>query len=208
MLDHVRSRAHGLVLALSCAALAAPALAEARQEPAGEPSAMSAEEQEMMAAWTRALTPGEPHRELAAMAGSWTFEGTFWMAPGAPPMQSAGTAERTVLLGGRVLQETVRSTMFGQPFEGLGFTGYDNVTGAYWATWTDNMSTGVMISTGSCAEKRCAFTGSYNDPMTGKARSVRMTSRHEQDREVHEMFDTGPDGVEFKGMELVYSRKK
>ena len=29
-------------------------------------------------------------------------------------------------------------------FTGVGRTGYDNVTGRYWSTWTDTMSTGVV----------------------------------------------------------------
>ena len=37
--------------------------------------------------------------------------------------------------------------MMGMPFEGIGRTGYDNVTGKYWSTWIDNMSTGCYLHT-------------------------------------------------------------
>jgi len=169
---------------------------------------MTPEEQKMMEAWTKAMTPGPQHAELAAMAGTWEFKGKFRMSPSSPEEESTGTAVRTLLLGGRVLQEKVTSTMMGQPFEGIGTLGYDNVTGEYWSTWNDNMGTGIMISTGRCANKKCEFVGTYNDAITGGKKTVRMTSVHEADREVHQMFDKGPDGKEFRNMELTYTRKK
>ena len=53
--------------------------------------------------------------------------------------------------------------MMGTPFTGHGMTGYDNVTGKYWSTWTDSMSTGIMVSEGSCdAEGVCTFIGWTN----------------------------------------------
>lgn len=164
---------------------------------------------EMMAAWQAAMTPGPEHEKLAAMAGTWTFTGTFWMAPGAPPETSTGRAEREMTLGGRVLAERVESELMGQRFEGLGLSGFDRVSGRYWGTWNDNMGTGLMIAEGTCAEDgSCEFTGTWNDPMLGGPKTVRMTMKSGPDREVHAMYDKAPDGTEFKSMELVYTRSK
>ena len=179
----------------------------AAQQPASQPP-MSAEEQAMMAAMEKAGTPGAEHAWLNKMAGSWDLTATFWMGPGGPPTTSTGSAERSMILGGRVMVEKVTSQMMGQPFEGLGMMGFDNVSGKYWGTWNDNMSTGVMSSTGTCADGRCEFESVANDPVTGKAATARMTSEHGPDREVHAMFVAGPDGRQFKSMELVYTRKK
>lgn len=189
-----------LVLALSLA-LGGPALAHEERE-------MSPEEQAMMEAWTQAMTPGEPHAWLARQSGSWSFSGSFWMEPGAEPMVSPGTVERRMILGGRVMEETVSSSFMGQPFEGLGLSGYDNVTGEYWTVWTDNMGTGVMTATGTCdpGGASCTFHGSYNDPMIGGAKPVRMTLEATEGREVFRMHEAGPDGEEFMTMELVYTR--
>ncbi len=185
-------------------AAAGPALAE---QAGGQPQ-MSPEEQAAMAAMEKAATPGAPHAWLATMAGSWDFSGSFWSKPGDPPMASTGKAERSLILGGRVLTEKVTSEFFGQPFEGFGMTGYDNVSGKYWGTWTDNMSTGIMTSTGTCKDSKCEFEGKAFDPVTGKLATSRMTSEHSATREVHAMYGPGPDGKEFKMMELVYSRPK
>jgi hypothetical protein len=70
------------------------------------------------------------------------------------------------------------------------------------------MSTGLMSSVGTCQQGSCEFVGTNTDPMTGKAATSRMTSKHEADREVHEMYGPGPDGKEFKMMELTYTRQK
>jgi hypothetical protein len=185
------------------AALCWPAFAAAEQ-----PAAPSPGEAAMMAAFERAAAPGEQHAWLQSMAGEWDFEGTFWMAPGAEPMRSTGSVTRTALLGGRVLKELVKSSMMGQPFEGMGFTGYDNVAGHFWGTWFDNMSTSLMTMTGTCTDGNCTFDGTNTDPMTGEAAPARMVSKHAPDREVHEMWGPGPDGQDFKMMELVYTRRK
>lgn len=201
-----------LVFDLSCAALAAALLAAtATAQDAQKQPPMSAEQKAMMDAWAKAATPGKPHQWLTSKVGKWDFSGKFWQDAAQPPTTSNGTVERTAMLGGRVVAEKVASPgMMGQPFEGYGLTGFDNVTQEYWGTWSDTMGTGVMTSRGKCDDKgACTFTGEYVDAMTGKKKITRMTSRDEgPDKELHEFWEKGPDGKEYKGMELVYTRKK
>jgi hypothetical protein len=99
--------------------------------------------------------------------------------------------------------------MMGTPFTGHGMTGYDNVSGKYWSTWTDSMSTGVMVSEGTCdAQKACTFTGSWNDPIKKGPVKARMTSRWTSPTtEIFEMYAPGKDGKEMKMMEITYTRK-
>src|SRR5512142_32777 len=99
--------------------------AEQPQQKAGAPPQMTPEQQAMMAAWQKAMTPGPQHQKLMARAGSWTVTTKSWEKPGAPVQESTGTAERTVILGGRVLTETVHGTFMNMPFEGTGWTGFD-----------------------------------------------------------------------------------
>jgi hypothetical protein len=71
------------------------------------------------------------------------------------------------------------------------------------------MSTGVMISEGSCdATGACAFTGSYTDAVSGKPKQLRMTSSTSGDVETFAMFDKTPEGKEFRMMEIVYTKRK
>jgi hypothetical protein len=201
-----RPRHAAICIALS---LALPARANAGEtKPAAAPD-MSAEQKAMMEAYKKAGTPGAPHERLAKEAGDYELSVTSWDAPGAPPISDKGTASRKMVLDGRVMVEMMQGTNHGQPFSGHGMQGYDNVTGKYWATWNDSMSTGVMVSSGDCDEQAaCTFTGSWNDPVSKKPMTAHMKSRWtDANTEVFEMHAPGPDGKEFKMMEITYKKK-
>ncbi|HEX5960559.1 MAG TPA: DUF1579 domain-containing protein [Rhodanobacteraceae bacterium] len=184
--------------------LALPAFAQDQATPK-----MSPEEAAMMAAYQQAAAPGRQHAELASAAGDYTLSIRSWARPGADPTLDSGIATRRMILGGRVMAESVEATMHGQPFAGHGMTGYDNVSGKWWGTWNDSMSTGLMVSEGSCDEHRaCTFTGSWNDPVTrGKATARLETRWTSPGTEVFTMYGPGPDGKEYKMMEMTYTRR-
>jgi len=161
-----------------------------------------------MEAWQKSMTPGPQHAALARAVGTYVMTVKNWPEPGAEPMVSEGTAERTMALGGRVLEEKVSATMMGQPFEGLGRTGYDNVTRKHWSTWTDTMSTGLIVMHGSLADDGSgSFEGESADPMTGRMTKMRIAMRREGELEVSDFFMPGPDGKEIKTMEITYRKK-
>jgi hypothetical protein len=195
-----------LVAALALA-IALPALAQDAKKDA--PPKMSPEEAAMMEAYQKAGTPGDQHAALAKMAGTYDLSMKSWHSPGAPPTVEKGTATRRMVLEGRVMVEEVQSQMMGQPFTGQGLTGYDNVSGKWWSTWNDSMSTGLMVSEGTCDDKgACTFTGSWNDPVTKGKVNARMTTRWTSPTvEVFEMYAPGPDGKEAKMMEITYTKR-
>jgi len=173
-----------------------------------------AQEQKKMTmeeAMMKAGTPGEAHKRLAGMAGSWNTKVSFWMAPGAQPMTMNGTSENKWIMGGRYLEQRFTGTFMGQPFEGLGYTGYDNVKGTYWGTWMDNMSTGVMMTTGTLDEdgKTWNFSGTMADPMTAiDAQITEKVMVVDNDHHVFEMWGPDQNGKVYKTMEIHYTRKK
>ncbi|MBZ0114440.1 MAG: DUF1579 domain-containing protein [Thermoanaerobaculia bacterium] len=170
---------------------------------------MTPEQMAEMEAYMTAGTPGEAHEALAMTAGSYELTVRSWNDPAGEPMESSGTATRTMALDGRVLVEDVSSSMMGMPYTGHGMTGYDNVTGKYWSTWNDSMSTSIMVSEGTCDDDHvCTFTGSWNDPITGGLITSRMTSRWTSETtELFEMFGPGKDGEEVKMMEIEYRKQ-
>lgn len=170
---------------------------------------MTPEMRAMMEAFQKAGAPGAEHRKLASLAGTYDLTIKSWHAPSGEPSTDTGTATRKMILGDRVMVEEVTSQMMGQPFTGHGMHGYDNVTGKHWATWNDSMSTGLMISEGSCdAKLMCTFTGSYHDPVTKKPQTTRMTTRWtDANTEVFEMYAPGQDGKEMKMMEITYKKR-
>lgn len=222
-----RSMAAALALALSAAFVSAQAAQEkppvdkAKPVDAGKPADKAAakpkaaapamDEKAAMEAMMKAATPGEPHKQLAAMAGTWDTSVKMWMKPGDPPQESTGTTERKMVLGDRYLSETFDGTFMGQPFSGTGMTGYDNVTKKYVGTWADTMSTGMMLSTGMMDKggKSITSKSTMSDPMTGKTTTAKIKmSMTDADHQTMEMWGAGPDGKTYKMMEITYSRKK
>lgn len=195
---------------LAAIALLCSGLALAQTDTSAAPT-ITKEQQAQMDAWMKAMTPGAEHKMLESMAGTWNTRVKSWMAPGGSPMESTGTAENKVILGGRYVQTSFEGNFMGMPFSGIGYTGYDNIRKQYVSTWMDNMSTAVMITNGKWddATKSLVFTGTMDDPMTGKAQSLKETVRVvDNDTHIMEMWGPGPDGAMFKMMEITYSRKK
>lgn len=194
---------------LAAAAIVLLATSAPAQTGEGQPQ-MTPEQKAEMEAYMKAGAPGAPHEALASMAGTYELKIKSWHEPGGPAMEEIGTAKRKMTLGGRVLVEELASSMMGTPFTGYGMTGYDNVTGKYWVTWNDSMSTGVMVSEGTCDEsgQTCTFTGSWNDPIKKAPVTARMTTRWTSPTtEIFEMYGPGPDGKEIKMMEITYTKK-
>ncbi len=188
-----------IVLVLAVAALSCPAAAQQGQD-----------EEAMMKVYMQAAAPGAPHEQLAQLAGSWRIKSTSWQMPGAPPVETAGAAVKKMVLGGRYLQETLNSSMMDMPFEGLGLLGYDNLRQEYSGVWLDNMSTQLMPYSGQYdpVHKTYTMKAEYLDAASGQLVTARMVTTVVSENEHRfEMFMPGPDGKEFKGMEMVYTRK-
>src|SRR5438034_10300694 len=109
----------GLVAADEAKKPANPAKTSSDQAPAMD-------EKAMMEAWAKVAAPGEAHRWLEPVVGTWDAKITMWMAPGAPPQESTGTSENKWVLGGRFVEQRYEGKCMGQPFSGLGYTGHDN----------------------------------------------------------------------------------
>jgi hypothetical protein len=192
-------------LTLAALLLSAPLLAQ----DASKAPEMTPEQKAEMEAYMKAGTPGPEHKRLASTAGIYDVKMKNWHEPGGPATEETGSATRMMALDGRILVEQFQGTMMGSPFTGHGMTGYDNVTGKYWSTWNDSMSTGLMVSEGTCdAQMACTFTGSWNDAIKKAPVKTRMTTRWTNPTtEVFEMYGPDKKGAEMKMMEITYSRK-
>lgn len=176
--------AAGLVLLVMSAASA--------QE--GGTAEMTPEEQAMWAAFEASMTPAGPHAFLAEQTGEFTAIVKAYEDPDGEPDISESTVVRQMELGGRVLREEWSGTTMGIPFEGIGRTGYDNVTDRYWSTWTDNLSTGLFIAYGERLDDgSLEFMGEMPDPMTGDMVPTRSVGRYGEEVETMEMYRTVGD---------------
>lgn len=167
---------------------------------------------EKMRALVEFGTPGESHRRLAELAGKWKYTSTWRESPGAKPEESTGTASMKMVLDGRFLQQSIKGTAMGRPFEGMGIVGYDNLKKRYENVWLDNMSTGMARGTAmyDIASKTLMENGEFSCPAT---KDKVMTYRAEwkltdKDNQTYTMWTKDVDGKEFKSMEMVYKRVK
>lgn len=179
---------------------------------AAEPPAPSPEQQAMMQAWERAARLGPEHQRLAEqLAGTWTTRQSMWIDDKTPPALSAGRSVHTPILGGRQIRFDFKGDFQGQPFEGTGLMGYDNVAGHYVGTWTDNTVTGIVVGEGRYdpATRTYTLRDVMSDPMhPGKQATMRETLQVvDADHLVQEMFDQH-DGREVRILRVEYTRER
>ena len=179
-------------------------------EPAKKKAAPVMDEKAMMEAWQAHATPGEPHKQLEKFAGSWTATSRMWMAPGAPPAESAGTADMKMVLGGRWLEQRFEGKLMEQPLHGMGYTGYDNYKKKYVSNWMDDMSTSMMTTEGTMEKDgTLSASGKMDDFVMKKTVPVKTAVKWaDADTMTYEMWCPGPDGKMFKTLEVAYKRKK
>ncbi|WHZ25806.1 MAG: hypothetical protein OJF51_000601 [Nitrospira sp.] len=166
--------------------------------------------QTMMETYKKLATPGEQHKKLAELEGTWITQTKHWMEPGKPPEETAGTCEMHMMLDGRFLRQECTGEMMGQPFTGIEVTGYDNYTKKYVTTWKSTMGTGlfVMHGTGSTDGKTITLKGDHSDPFQGVMKHRAVWKVSDSNTQLFEMYHVGKDGKEMKGMEIRYERKQ
>ena len=167
----------------------------------------------MMKKWMEAATPGEAHKKLADMAGSWKTTSRMWPnGPDAPPVETSGTSEVAWVLEGRFLRQEIKGEMMGRPYSGIGFTGYDNMNKKYVSFWIDNTSTAMFTADGTLDQTGKVLTtvGKMDEPVTGEHdKSAMYIYRMEsKDKHIFEIHDLSLPQGKTRVAELEYSRVK
>lgn len=200
---------------LISAALSLPALAADPDAPKKDEKQPS--EAEMMAMMTELAKPGENHKLMEGLVGTWTYKVKWWMSPEAAPSESTGTSVGRAVMGGRyfISDHTGKMQMPGpdgklmdMEFKGMSVDGYDNVKKKFVSSWIDNMGTGIMNLEGTydADAKTFTYNGEY-EPMPGmKTRMREVIKVTDKNHRTFEFFeDRG--GKEVRTMEINYTRK-
>ncbi|WP_297920441.1 DUF1579 domain-containing protein [Metallibacterium sp.] len=171
--------------------------------------AASTAQRTAMQAWQRAAAVGSQHQRLEWFKGRWKERVQMWMEPGQPPRIEQGVAEVRPVLGGRFMEMRHRGHFMGKPMQGLGYSGYDNLSGRYTDIWMDDGSTAIFVSHGDydAAGKTWTYHGQMQDPLQpGTTIPVREVVRITGPRSyVFEWHETR-DGRERKAMQIDYTR--
>jgi hypothetical protein len=190
-----------------CLAGVGPTSAE-RDQMGSDGQSTDAPTQAMIAEWHTYALPNDNHKILDPLVGTWSHVAKWWMSPDSQPETSQGTNETTWEMGRRFLVKVVKATSMGQPFEGMGLTGFDNGKQTYQTIWMDNMGTGMMIGEGTYdpGTKTLTDHGRFTDPFIGQRSYRGVMTLIDDDHHSYEMFVADKDGEEFRMMEILYTR--
>lgn len=179
-------------------------------QPGKQPAAPDpGEAMKMMAQMSQ---PDDNHKLIAdALAGTWDGEQTIFFGPGVPPAESKGVMVTTAKLGGRWLLHEWTGQFMGQPFQGLGTTGYDRGKKKFIGSWTDTWNTGVgaMEGTYDAASKTFTMVGDLPMPSpTGQRMPAKQVLKIvSADEHLMEIIST-QGGQETTITKIRYTRKK
>ncbi|UJP06293.1 MAG: DUF1579 domain-containing protein [Nitrosomonas sp.] len=193
------------ILAVFCTSLIVISVAVATEKTADKP----VDPQALMEIYTKLATPGEPHKLLASLTGSWTTQTKEWMHPQEPFMQSTGFAEITMLLDGRFLQQRITGSMHGKPFSAIWTVVYDNLLQRYISTWIDTMSTQIFTMEGTAGAdgKTITFTGQHAEIGGGQMTHRAIWKIVDGNLQEFVMYGAHHGGQEVKMLETIYVRK-
>ncbi len=133
-------------------------------------------EADIDAAMESAMTPGPAQQKLGFMVGTFDAKILSWTTPSHAPVEDTGVMIGNWVLGGRYIQMMLSGTVAGEPFNGIGYAGFDNTSKKYMATFMDTGSTGMEWYEGGfdASGKKATLKGSMHNPVTGKASPLEM----------------------------------
>jgi len=115
--------------------------------------------------------PGEHHKWLQQLVGTWTVESEM-APPGAPAMKATGT-DTVRSIGGRWIISELKSDVPGMGMmHAVSTLGYDPVKGKYQGTWVDSILDHIWIYSGTLDA-----TPALGDIVTSSKSRTRTTAR-------------------------------
>ncbi|MCC6423831.1 MAG: DUF1579 family protein [Phycisphaerales bacterium] len=194
----------GLAIGVGATAWAESAEDDISNKPAETPAMQLPEgwTQADMQACMVASAPGKMQQHLAEDVGHWQCQTSMWMGTSGEPMKGQGTVEITSIMDGRYLQWVVNGQTQGMgEYHGLGFYGFDNVSGQFVSSFMDNHSTGISRGVGKLSEDGKVLTWEYtfSCPITkGPAVMREVLTRTGENTRTWDMYGkdpkTGKDG--------------
>lgn len=178
---------------------------------AGQATSTTQQDAEAGVQEAAAPMPGKMHRLLDPLAGTFEAACTFWM-PGAPePMEMTGQSTSSWILGGHFLKQEFEGEWMGQPFDGIGLTGWSDIEQGYQGLWLDSGGNEMVFHTGGKVlddGKTIVWEAMEPDAMAGETVKVKnVTVIDGPDKNTFIKYRIADDGSEQKTMEIVYTRK-
>ena len=155
--------------------------------------------------------PGPEHALLKPFAGTFRATVKLWMGSG-DPIVHHGTMVSSFQVAGLYLFQDYTGDPAPGPwpaFIGKGFWGYNTTTREFEGFWIDNASTMMQLEKGAVDQSGKVWTmGSrFVHPHFGREVAKRSVIRLiDNDHNDLTSYMTGPDGSEFRTMEILFER--
>jgi Protein of unknown function (DUF1579) len=192
------------VLAVACCLLTQAAVAQEKKD------AAAPDEKAIQEAMIKAATPGEQHKKLDPLVGTWDLTVQMFMDPSKPPTQSKGTAEIKWIMGNRFLEETIKGDFGGMEFNGRNVLGFDNLRKKYTSNWICTMCTSQTSGVGEMSTdgKTLTMLSEGIDPLTGQPMKGKDVLKIVDNDKLEATMYKLVGGQEVKAMHVTYTRKK
>jgi hypothetical protein len=217
---------HCLSVLAAAALLAAPALAQTDSKqptkptttpstaPTGKAPDPSSKPGAAAPKTTQPANPtstAEGFQRLAALAGEWNVSIALKMSPEQDPIVSRGTIKNEVIMDGHYLRSDFSGELEGRRVVGMDILTFNSASKKYQESWIDSRSSGLTVSNGTfdSATAGINFTGTFDDPATGKATGTRSVLKFiDSNKYAVETYATGRDGAEYIRMAWTAVRAK
>ena len=154
-------------------------------------------------------SPPAPEMDiLKRNVGLWAAKVEINIGPGQPPEINEGMEDSELICGGLWLRESFKSTLAGEPFEGMGLTGYDPKTGKYKGVWVDSMVT-APVQTEATYDKEKDLLTYEMDGVDADGKPIKMRCELKwmgEDQREWTAYMKDEAGAEFVAMKISYSR--
>jgi len=155
--------------------------------------------------------PGKGQKFLSQHCGSWSWTSTAKTSPGGESKTYTGEMKSNMSFDGRYKFESIEGDRNQGPhrFEALNITGYDNKRKVFVSSWIDNTMTSIFTAEGVPNDDwtEINWVQDRTNQMTGEIDKLRVVeSFHSPGKFSITEYWPGPDGKEFKAVEIQFSR--
>ena len=152
--------------------------------------------------------PGEHHKHLKMMAGTWDYKSKFHTVPG-QIIEMSGVEVARMQPGGFWLISDFTGKITSMPFHGHAVMGYEAHKKKYIGTWTDSFGSVLVTTTGTCSKdgKVTTMIGKGYDPMQKREITYKQVYRiKDANTRTYQMYDVQGKNEKLI-MEAVYRRR-
>ena len=153
--------------------------------------------------------PGEHHKHLKMMAGTWDVKSKFHMVPG-QTIEMNGVEIAKMQSGGFWLISDFSGKFMGEPFHGHAVMGYEAHKKKYIGTWADSFGSVLVTTTGTCSKdgKVTTMIGKGYDPMQKREITYKQVYKiKDANTRTYHMYDMQGKNEKLI-MESVYRRRR